>query len=311
MRRYKRINKVLLSLKDGLKKTRNSFLSKYDLLFTDAIKDKQGFLDKIEELLILSDLGYQITESVLERFKEMDLHQFKIHDFNYFKNILEEVLLDMFPGQKTTFDIDSDKLKIIMVVGVNGTGKTSFIGKLGYLFRGKGKKVLMVPADTYRAGAISQLGILANKTGVEMLKASANSDPAAVVFDGMQSAIAKKKELLIIDTAGRLHTNHNLMKELEKIKRVVLKLVTKESLMTTLVIDATTGQNGINQALYFKESLDLSNLALTKLDGTAKGGIALAIQKDLHIPIEYITFGEGITDLCEYNAEAFITALLD
>lgn len=280
-------------------------------MFTDVSKDKDDFLEKMEELLILSDLGYQITNSILNELKEINLHQFKLHDFDHFKQLLKEILVNMFPKQAISLKVDSELLKIIMVIGVNGTGKTSFVGKLGYFFKEKSRKVLMVPADTYRAGAISQLSILANQAGVEMLSASNGSDPASVVFDGIQSAIAKKKEILIIDTAGRLHTHHNLMRELEKIKKVIIKTVPEDSLMTTLVMDATTGQNGINQAYYFKESLNISNLALTKLDGTAKGGIALAIQKELHIPIEYITFGEKITDLCEYDPETFITALLD
>ncbi len=286
-------------------------LDKYDMLFAGAVKDKNDFLEKIEELLILSDIGPQITQDILDRFQEINLRQFKLNDFNHFKKYLKDILVDIVPDRETMFKVESKTLNIIMIVGVNGTGKTSFAGKLAYYFKNKGENVFLIPADTYRAGAISQLTLLANQAGVEMLKTSEGADPASVVFDGIQSGKAKKKGLLLIDTAGRMHTYHNLMKELEKIKRVIIKTAPEALLKTILVIDANTGQNGLNQARYFKESLDISNLVLTKLDGTAKGGIVLAIQKELVIPVEYITFGENIRDLCEYDQEKFIEALLD
>jgi fused signal recognition particle receptor len=301
----------LSSLKKSLKKSRDNLWDKYDILFTDAVKDKNDFLEKIEELLILSDLGPKATEYILDKFRDINLHQFRLNDFDYFKNILKKILLDMVPNQKTIFAIDPEVLNVIMVVGVNGTGKTSFVGKLAHYFKDRDKKVLVIPADTYRAGAISQLNLLAYQAGVETLKANTGADPASIVFDGIQSARAKRKELLIIDTAGRLHTYHNLMKELEKIRRVIIKVTPEVLLTTILVIDATTGQNGLNQALCFRDSLPISNLALTKLDGTAKGGIALTIQQELLIPVGYITFGEKITDICEYNPEEFIEAFLD
>jgi len=301
----------LSSLKKGLSKSRNSLLNKYDLLFTDTVRDKNVFLEKIEELLILSDIGPQTTGEILVKFQEMNLHQYRVNDFNHFKKQLKDTLIDMIPDRGSVLKIDSKTLNVMMIVGVNGTGKTSFAGKLAYYFKNKGEKVLLIPADTYRAGAISQLTLLANQAGVETLKTSEGADPASVVFDGIQSARAKKKGVLLIDTAGRLHTYHNLMKELEKIKKVIIKTAPEALLKITLVIDATTGQNGLNQAHYFKESLNISSLSLTKLDGTAKGGIVLTIQKELFIPVEYITFGEKITDLCEYEPEKFIEALLD
>ena len=299
------------SLKKGLSKSRNSLLDKYDLLFTGTVRDKNDFLEKIEELLILSDIGPQTTREILVKFQEMNLHQYRVNDFNHFKKQLKDILIDMIPDRGSVLKNDSKTLNVIMIVGVNGTGKTSFAGKLGYYLKNKGEKVLLIPADTYRAGAISQLILLANQAGVETLKTSEGADPASVVFDGIQSARAKKKGVLLIDTAGRLHTYHNLMKELEKIKRVIIKTAPEALLRIALVIDATTGQNGLNQAHYFKESIDISSLSLTKLDGTAKGGIVLTIQKELFIPVEYITFGEKITDLCEYKPEKFIEALLD
>lgn len=298
-------------LKNSLKKSRDSLWNKYDILFTDAVKNKNEFLEKIEELLILSDLGPQVTEHILDKLKAINIHDFRLNDLEYFKNILKEILLDIISSQKTTLQLGTDTLNVIMVVGVNGTGKTSFCGKLAHYFHVKGKKAILVPADSYRAGAINQLNLLAHQAGVEVLNATTGSDPASIVFDGIQSARAKKKELVIIDTAGRLHTHHNLMRELEKIKRVITKNQPELSLTTILVIDATTGQNGLNQAVYFKNSLNLSSLALTKLDGTAKGGIILAIQKELLIPVSFITFGEKITDICEYKPAEFIEALLD
>jgi len=301
----------LSTLKKGLSKSRNSLLDKYDLLFTGTVRDKNVFLEKIEELLILSDIGPQTTREILVKFQEMNLHQYRVNDFNHFKKQLKDILIDMIPDRGSVLKNDSKTLNVIMIVGVNGTGKTSFAGKLGYYLKNKGEKVLLIPADTYRAGAISQLILLANQAGVETLKTSEGADPASVVFDGIQSARAKKKGVLLIDTAGRLHTYHNLMKELEKIKRVIIKTAPEALLRIALVIDATTGQNGLNQAHYFKESIDISSLSLTKLDGTAKGGIVLTIQKELFIPVEYITFGEKITDLCEYKPEKFIEALLD
>ncbi|MDD3656293.1 MAG: signal recognition particle-docking protein FtsY [Atribacterota bacterium] len=281
------------------------------MLFSDAVKDKNLFLDKIEELLLLSDIGPRTTEEILARFQTMNIHQFKMNDFNYFKKHLKQILIDLIPRENCEFTINPEMLNIIMIVGVNGTGKTSFAGKLAYYYKNKGLNSLLVPADTFRAGAIEQLTLLSKQVGVEILRTSASSDPASVVFDGIQSAKAKKKVLLIIDTAGRLHTYNNLMKELEKIKRVINKNAPWALLNTILVIDATTGQNGLVQASNFKKSLEISSIVLTKLDGTAKGGIALTIQKDLFIPVSFITFGEKITDLSEYIPEKFIEMLLD
>ncbi len=262
--------------------------------------------------MILSDLGPQTTDEILVKFKEMKLHRFRTNDFNNFRQQLKKILIDMIPEQKPADHLSrSEKNNIIMVVGVNGTGKTSFTGKLAYYLKNQGRNCLLIPADTYRAGAIDQLRCLAQQSGVEILKTSEGADPASVVFDGLQSARAKKKECILIDTAGRLHTYHNLMQELEKIKRVIIKSLPEALLKTILVLDATTGQNGLIQATSFKESLDLSSIALTKLDGTAKGGIVFTIQKALHIPVDYITFGEKITDLSEYDPESFIEALLD
>ncbi|MDD2351960.1 MAG: signal recognition particle-docking protein FtsY [Candidatus Caldatribacteriota bacterium] len=281
------------------------------MLFSDAIKDKNDLLEKIEELLILSDIGPGLTNEILEKFEYINLHQFKVKDFNFFKKELKNILLEMIPNNKNSFEIKPDKLNIIMVVGVNGTGKTSFTGKLSYYFRNKGNNVLLVPADTYRAGAISQLTLLGNDSRVETLKTSEGADPASVVFDGIQSALAKKKDLILIDTAGRLHTQQNLMKELEKVKKVIIKAAQDSIFKIILVIDATTGQNGLAQAKYFNKCLNISDLALTKLDGTAKGGIVLSIQKDLSIPVSFITFGEKISDLSKYESDKFIEAILD
>ncbi len=280
-------------------------------MFTDAVKDRNLFLEKIEELLILSDIGPRTTEEILTRFQTINIHQFKMNDFNFFKEYLKQVLLDLIPTRNDAFSLNPGVLNIVMIVGVNGTGKTSFAGKLAYHFKNEGLNSLLVPADTFRAGAIEQLTYLSKIIGVEILKTSAGSDPASVVFDSIQSAKAKKKDILIIDTAGRLHTYHNLMKELEKIERVIYRNAPAASLKNVLVIDATTGQNGLSQAFNFKNSLNISSITLTKLDGTSKGGIAFTIQKDFSIPISFLTFGEKITDLCKYDARCFIETLLD
>jgi len=268
-------------------------------------------LEKIEELLILSDIGPDTTEEILNKFKEINIYQYRKNDFGYFKDHLKKILAEMLPEENRSNDLKTDLLKIILIVGVNGTGKTSFAGKLAKYYKDKSKKVMLIPADTYRAGAIKQLTMLANTAGVEIINTSENADPASVAFDGIQSAKSKKKEVIIIDTAGRLHTYNNLMKELEKIKRVVKKTATDALLETTLVIDSATGQNGLNQARHFERSLRITNLALTKLDGTAKGGIVITIQKELNIPVKYITFGESINDIDEYQSKKFIEALLN
>lgn len=281
------------------------------MLFSNAVQEKNVFLERVEELLLSSDLGPRTTNEILEYFKAIDLHQFKINDYNYFKKQLKKILLDIIPAKNDTLKIDPEILNIILIMGVNGTGKTSFAGKLAYYFKNQGWNSLLVPADTFRAGAIEQLTCLSKLAGVETLRTSANSDPASVVFDGIQSAKAKKKVLLIIDTAGRLHTYHNLMKELEKIERVIIKNAPEARLQNILVIDASTGQNALVQAATFQKSLKVSSIALTKLDGTAKGGIVLSIQKELSIPVDFITFGEKITDLCQYEPDKFIETLLD
>ncbi len=302
---------MIASLKTGLKKTKDNLINKFDILFTDAVKDKNMFLEKIEELLILSDIGPKTTEEILTHFHVINIHQYKMNDFNYFKQYLKQILIDLIPANSDSFIINPEILNIIMIVGVNGTGKTSFASKLAYYYNNKSLNSLLVPADTFRAGAIEQLTYLAKQIDVEVMKTSAGTEPASVVFDSIHSAKAKKKKLLIIDTAGRLHTYSNLMKELEKVKRVIKKNAPEAALNIILVIDATTGQNGLAQAISFKESLNISSIALTKLDGTSKGGIVFTIQKDLLIPISFLTFGEKITDLCRYDAERFIEILLD
>jgi fused signal recognition particle receptor len=302
---------LIASLKIGLKKTRDGLIDKYDMLFTDAVKDRNIFLEKIEELLILSDIGPRTTEEILSHFQAINIHHYRMNDFNYFKTHLKQILMESIPVTDDAFIIDPEILNIVMIVGANGTGKTSFAGKLAYYFKGEGFNSLLVPADTFRAGAIEQLTYLAKQIETEVMRVTAGSEPASVVFDSVHSAKAKKKKLLIIDTAGRLHTYSNLMKELEKIKRVINKSAPGAALNIILVIDATTGQNGLAQAVNFKESLNISSIALTKLDGTSKGGIVFTIQKDLLIPVSFLTFGEKISDLCRYDTERFIDILLN
>ena len=308
----KKISNIINVLKKGLIKTRSNLLDKYDMIFTDSSKNKEEILEKIEELLILSDMGPQLASEIIARFEEQKLHQFRNRDYDYFKKQLKHILLEILQVRKKQFiHYSENELTIILIVGVNGTGKTSFAGKLANYLKHTGKKAMLVPADTYRAAAIKQLSLLANQANIDILKASAGADPAAIVFDGIKSAMAKEKNLLIIDTAGRLHTYNNLMKELEKIKKVIAKTAPESPLHTMLVIDSTTGQNGLIQAKQFKKLLEINHLILTKLDGTAKGGIVFPIMKELDVSVSYITFGEKINDLCEFNGEQFIEALFD
>lgn len=285
------------------------------MLFSKAHLDKNEVLERIEELLILSDIGPQVTQEILVKFQEIGVHQYKVNDFNHFKKQLKKILLEMTFNEQSIIQLiqpsNPNLIQIDLIVGVNGTGKTSFSGKLAFLYKNMGKKILLIPADTFRAGAIEQLSLLAKQTGVDVVNTFSGADPASVVFDGIKTAIAKGKDTIIIDTAGRLHTYHNLMMELEKVKRVIQKTAPEALLKTYLVIDATTGQNGFTQVQKFKEIMDISGLVLTKLDGTAKGGVVLTIQKELKIPVAFITFGEKLSNLSQYKPAEFIEALLD
>ena len=289
-------------LKQGLSKTASSISS----VFTASELDDE-FYDDLEERLILADLGMQTTEEAMEKLRAL-VRERHIKTVEEAKLALREVLEGMMDVGTTTLDL-STKPSVILVIGVNGVGKTTTIGKLANLLRESGKKVLLCAGDTFRAAAGDQLQIWADRAQVPIVRHAEGADPAAVVFDGVQKAKASEADLLIVDTAGRLHNKKNLMEELRKISRVITREYEEAEVRTLLVIDATTGQNGLQQAREFSEVADVSGIVLTKLDGTAKGGIAVAIMDELKLPVLYIGVGEGIEDLQAFDANAFVDAI--
>ncbi len=304
------IENIFFQFKKGLYKSRVELANKLDFLFNKS-KDKLDFLDKLEELLILSDLGIAATTEIINEFKKINFREYKENNFIFFKEKLKSILISILNSTAQNFTINEDVLNIIMLVGVNGSGKTSVAGKIAYRLKNLNKDMIMVPADTFRAAAIQQLKILADKVGVEMINTKEGADPASVVYDSISAAEARRKNIVIIDTAGRLHTKKNLMNELEKIKRVIQKEANDCSLKILQTIDATMGQNAIAQAKSFKESLGVTGIALTKMDGTAKGGIVIAIKKELDIPVKLISCGEKLINLYDFKADKFVKALLD
>ncbi|ANQ54407.1 cell division protein FtsY [Thermosipho sp. 1063] len=286
--------------KKGLQKTRETFFGKIKSILKGKKLDEET-KEEIEELLILSDVGYEATEYILERIEKAD------GDDAY--EALKKVLIDILRGNNDL--IISDLPFVISMVGVNGSGKTTTAGKLASYFSKNGKSVVLAACDTFRAAAIDQLKVWGDKTNATIIAHQEGADSAAVAFDAVNHAISKKKDVVILDTAGRLHTKKNLMEELRKINRVIKKKIENAPHEVLLVIDAVTGQNGLQQAKVFKEFVDITGIVLTKLDGTAKGGIAIAIAKELGIPIKFVGLGEGIDDLKPFDAEDFVNALLE
>lgn len=304
------IKNVFSQFKEGLYKSRIEFANKLGFLFNNS-KDKSDFLEKLEELLILSDLGVAATTEIMNEFQQINFREYKENNFKFFKEKLKTILIDILNSIASEIKINQYKLNIIMIVGVNGSGKTSVAGKIAYRLKNMNEDIIMVPADTFRAAAIKQLKILTNKVGAEMINTREGADPASVVYDGISAARARKKNLVIIDTAGRLHTKTNLMSELEKIKRVIQKEANDCSLEILQTIDATMGQNAIAQVKSFNKSIGITGIALTKMDGTAKGGIVIAIKKELNIPVKLISCGEKLNNLYDFKADKFVEALLD
>lgn len=300
-------------LKEGLKKTRENIFTKVDRLISAKSKIDDDFLEKLEEILLSSDVGVITSETIIENLKER-IKEEKYADADELNKILRDEIQKVFAegnGKAAEpFDVIT-KPYVIVVVGVNGVGKTTSIGKLAYNYKNAGYSVLIGAADTFRAAANEQLETWAKRSGTEIMQLAQGSDPSAVVYNTIQSAIAKKYDIVIIDTAGRLHTKVNLMEELAKIKRVIQKQMPDAPHEVLLVIDATTGQNGLNQAKEFHKAFGLNGLILTKLDGTAKGGIVLKISKELGIPVKYIGVGEQIDDLQVFDKESFVKALLE
>ncbi len=291
-------------LRRRLSKTRNSLSSGFDRIFAGKKKIDDDVLEQLEELLITSDIGVQTTMALIER-----LSKAKVADVSEVKQILKDEILLILGSQAPVADEAQTKPHVVLVFGVNGVGKTTTIGKIAASARASGKKVLIGAADTFRAAAVEQLAIWAERADAEFVRHRENADPAAVAFDAVAAATARGCDIVLIDTAGRLHTKVNLMEELKKIKRAVSKQLEGAPHEILLVLDATTGQNALSQAQLFDEALDLTGLALTKLDGTAKGGIVISICSSLNIPLQYIGVGEQIDDLRLFDAEQFIDAL--
>lgn len=291
-------------LRKRLSRTRNSLSSGFDRAFAGKKIIDAEVLEELEELLITSDIGVQTTMALLER-----LSKAKVAEVSEVKQILKDEILSILGSQAPVPQEAQNKPHVILVVGVNGVGKTTTIGKIAASAKASGKKVLIAAADTFRAAATEQLAIWAQRAEAEFVKHGANADPAAVAFDAVAAASARGCDIVLIDTAGRLHTKTNLMEELKKIKRTVSKQLEGAPHEILLILDATTGQNALSQAKLFDEALGLTGLALTKLDGTAKGGIVISICSSLNIPLQYIGVGEQIDDLRLFDAEQFIDAL--
>ena len=296
-------------LKERLVKTKKGFFTKLKEVFTGKPIDDEMY-EELEDLLIQSDLGFDMTLRVIEELEER-VKKAKAKDSEEVYEILKQILREKISSEDSALNIIDGKLNIILVVGVNGVGKTTSIGKIASKLKQKNKKVIIGAADTFRAAAIEQLEEWGKRTGVEVIKQSHGSDPGAVVFDTISTARSKKYDVAIIDTAGRLHNKSDLMKELEKINKIIMQQSGEENFEKLLVIDSTTGQNGLQQAKLFNEIVDLSGVILTKFDGTAKGGIIFAISDELKKPIKYLGVGEGIEDLREFDADEFVNAIFD
>lgn len=299
-------NKFFDKLKTGLTKTRDGLTDKINEALKLTISIDEDLYEELEEILITSDIGMDTTMEIIERLRKK-VREEKINDKELviptLKRIIKEMMLE------GTEEVKQDK-KVMLIIGVNGVGKTTSIGKLAAKKKSEGKKVLLAAADTFRAAAIDQLEVWSQRAGVDIVKHGEGSDPAAVVFDASKAAIARKADVLICDTAGRLHNKKNLMNELSKINKIIDREFGEENKETLLVLDGTTGQNAIVQAKQFMESCPIDGIILTKLDGTAKGGVVISIKQTLNIPVRYIGVGEGIEDLQEFDAESFAEALL-
>ena len=295
-------------LKAGLAKTRDILLTDVDDLILGEKKIDQELFDELEEVLIRADIGPAFTYELIEKMKEQ-VKRKELSRADLLKKVLRDTMKEILTGQAAALKIPPEGIYTIMVVGVNGTGKTTTIGKIAYELKNRGEQVLLVAADNFRAAAIEQLEVWSNRAGTPLIKQRPNADPAAVVFDAIQAAKAGKGRILIVDTAGRLHTKLNLMEELKKMKRIVARELPGGPQEVLLVVDATTGQNGLVQAKMFKEEVRVTGIVLTKLDGTAKGGIVIRIAKELNIPIRYIGVGEGLEDLQPFDGNAFVEAL--
>ena len=296
-------------LVEGLTKTRNNIVLGIDSIFSGFSSIDDDFYDEIEEILIMGDLGINATTSIIEDLKRKVKEQ-HIKNPSECKELLIESIKDEMNVGETAYEFEN-RTSVVLVIGVNGVGKTTSIGKLAGKLKDQGKKVVLAAADTFRAAAGEQLVSWANRAGVEIISGQEGSDPGAVVYDAIQAAKARRADVLLVDTAGRLHNKKNLMAELGKLNRIIEKEYPEAYRETLVVLDGTTGQNALAQAKEFKEVADITGIILTKLDGTAKGGIAVAIHSELGIPVKYIGVGESIDDLQKFDANQFVNALFD
>ena len=296
-------------LVEGLAKTRKSIVSGIDSIFNGYSSIDEDFYEEIEETLIMGDLGIRTTTEIVESLRKK-VEENHIKDISECRELLIASIREQMDLGENAYEFENRK-SVVLVIGVNGVGKTTSVGKLADQLKASGKKVLIAAADTFRAAAIEQLTEWARRAGVDMIAHSEGSDPAAVIYDACCAAKARDADVLICDTAGRLHNKKNLMEELKKINRVIDREYPEAYRETLVVLDGTTGQNALNQARQFMEVADITGIILTKLDGTAKGGIAVAIQSELHIPVKYVGVGEQIDDLQKFNANDFVKALFE
>lgn len=295
----------------GMEKTRKSFTGRLNDLVARYRKVDEDFFEELEEILISADVGVSTVMDLIDELK-MEVKRRNIKDSTEIKDVISEKLVDIYSGgeeQFSSLNIQQSGLSIILFVGVNGVGKTTTIGKLAHQLKQEGKKVMLAAGDTFRAGAIEQLEVWGERVGVDVIKQAAGSDPAAVMYDAVQSARSRGADVLLCDTAGRLQNKVNLMNELEKVKRVISREVPDAPHEVLLVLDATTGQNAMSQAKTFSAATDVSGIVLTKLDGTAKGGIVLAIRNELSIPVKFVGLGEKVEDLQEFDPEKYVYGL--
>lgn len=296
------------SLKKGLEKTKQSVFGQVKNIIKNMRKVDEDLLEELEETLIMSDVGYTSTELIISRLRDT-LKERKIQGGDDAVEVLKEILVDII-GEDEPLKLET-KPSVVLVIGVNGVGKTTSIAKMALQLKKQGKKVVLAAADTFRAGAIDQLNIWAERVGVDIIKQSEGSDPAAVVFDAIAAVKKRNADVLIVDTAGRLHNKKNLMDELAKINRVISRELPDACRENLLVVDSTTGQNAVNQAKEFKNAADITGIVLTKLDGSAKGGIIFSVKQELDIPVKYIGVGEKAEDLQPFCAKEFVDALFE
>ena len=296
-------------LEEGIAKTKSSFLSRLGKVVVGKTKIDEDFLDELESILIQADVGVETTLKIIKPLENRTAKEKYLGFNDLVKMLREEISKLLDQNKKEGKEIINNKPHVVMVVGVNGVGKTTTIGKLAYQFKSQGKKIILGAADTFRAGAIDQLQIWSDRAGVQLIRQEMGSDPASVAFDTLQAATSQGADIVFIDTAGRLHNKINLMNELSKVKRVMAKVIPDAPHEVMLVLDGSTGQNAFEQAKQFTAATDVTSLAITKLDGTAKGGVLLGISDQFQIPVKYIGVGEGIEDLQDFNPQLFAKIL--